>query len=496
LSRSPEIEIEAYNRAAVSLLGLIRGERYGSPTPTERRQRAEIKLARVRAMLNEVGHPQRNFPIVHVTGTSGKGSTAAAVAAILTAAGYRVGLRTSPYLQVATEKLQIGPSLIDASSFAEMVTRVLATAARHFPPGQTEPPVSYAEVWSVLGYWWFAERAVDIAVVEVGAGGRFDATNVIEPVVSVITSVGLDHLVTLGPTIADIAWHKAGIIKPGATAVVGDLPAEALSVIADTAKSASVDLVRARDLHDSLPGTPLVTPGFTQRNAQVATAVAMVLDQRGFQISNAAIDAGIRSARLPGRLEPMPGMADPSVWIDGAHNEDKIAALTSEVHRLFSGGRLPVIVFGMLSSKDPSTILAKLRSAASSLVLTQPSVVGREALPVDELSAALTASGFTGSIHLEPDPDAALRCAEAIARRERAAVIVTGSMYLVGQVRRRWFRDEDVVLQRTPWPSRAVESELGSPRSLGGLVGNKSNDERHQAADHQVSAGADEQVVR
>src|SRR5688572_31436876 len=132
-------------------------------------------------MLKAVGDPQRRYPIVHITGTSGKGSAASAVAAILTAAGYRVGLRTSPYLQVATEKLQLGPSLIDACSFADLVSRVLDTAARLFPPEHTEPAISYGEVWSVLGFWWFAERAVDIAVVEVGAGGRFDATNVIDP---------------------------------------------------------------------------------------------------------------------------------------------------------------------------------------------------------------------------------------------------------------------------------------------------------------------------
>jgi hypothetical protein len=150
----------------------------------------------------------------------------------------------------------------------------------------------------------------------------------------------------------------------------------------------------------------------------------------------------------------------------------------------------------MLSSKDPTPILAKLRSAGSSVVLTQPSVAGRGSLPADMLAARLTASGFSGPILIEPDPDAAVRAAEVVARREGAAVIVAGSMYLAGQVRRRWFRDEDVLLQRTAWPCRTAECGLSPPRSLGGLVGDKSDDERYQAADHQVSAGADEQVVR
>ena len=131
------------------------------------------------------------------------------------------------------------------------MSRVLDTAYL-FPPEHTEPAISYGEVWSVLGFWWFAERAVDIAVVEVGAGGRFDATNVIDPILSVVTSVGLDHLVTLGPAIADIAWHKAGIIKPGSSVVIGELPWKAIAVIAEEAEKASADLIRAGSLGASL----------------------------------------------------------------------------------------------------------------------------------------------------------------------------------------------------------------------------------------------------
>ena len=222
----------------------------------------------------------------------------------------------------------------------------------------------------------------------------------------------------------------------------------------------------------------------------------MVLRQRGFAISEAAVGAGIGSARLPGRLEQMPGTLDPAVWIDGAHNEDKIAALTAEAVRRFGAGPPPVIVFGMLSSKDPVPLLAKLGSAASSIVLTEPVVVGRESQTVNAVAGALAASGYTGAIHIEPDPDAAVRFAEGIASREGAPVLVTGSMYLAGQVRRRWFRDQDVVLQRTPWPTAIAENSLGPPRAFGGLVRDKANDERDQSADHQIPAGAEELVVR
>jgi dihydrofolate synthase/folylpolyglutamate synthase len=262
----------------------------------------------------------------------------------------------------------------------------------------------------------------------------------------------LDHVLTLGPTIADIAWHKAGIIKPGATAVVGDLPAEARSVVVAEARYASVDVVESRARDNPAVHQRTVAFGFQERNAELATAVAMVLARRGFAITPAAINAGIGSARLPGRFEQMRGADHPPVWLDGAHNQDKIVALATEVKKLFTGGPLPVIVVGMLSSKDPTRLLAPLRSAASSLVLTEPAVIGRNSLAVGMLADSVAASGFTGPVHTEPNPDAAMQLAEEIARCEGAAVLVTGSMYLVGQVRRRWYRDRDVVLQRTPWP--------------------------------------------
>jgi dihydrofolate synthase/folylpolyglutamate synthase len=317
----------------------------------------------------------------------------------------------------------------------------------------------------------------------VGAGGRFDATNVIDPIVSVITSVGLDHLVTLGPTIDDIAWHKAGIIKPGAGVVIGELPAPALTVIAREAEMANADLVCATDSGASLPAQRPATSGFQQDNATVATAVARVLSQRGFAISEPAIGTGIESARLPGRLERMPGTVSPAVWIDGAHNEDKIHAIIREARHLFSGDPLPVIVFGMLSSKDSSLILAKLGAAASSIVLTEPSVHGRESLAAGALARAVRASGFAGAIHADPNPATAVQCAEAIARHDGAAVLVVGSMYLAGQVRRRWFQDQDIVVQRTPWPTVIPESMLGPVRPFGGLIRDKADGEGNHSAD-------------
>src|SRR5688572_3369880 len=182
--------LAAYDRASRRLLGLIRGERAGTMSSSDRFGRAEARLAQTRALLQAFGNPQHGFPIVHVTGTSGKGSVAAMIAAILSSAGYRVGLRTSPYLQVATEKLQISSRLIDANSLDRISDQVIERHKIVMPGGR----LGYAEAWCALSFLWFAEQRVDLAVIEVGAGGRFDATNVIEPAVSVITSVGLDHV--------------------------------------------------------------------------------------------------------------------------------------------------------------------------------------------------------------------------------------------------------------------------------------------------------------
>jgi folylpolyglutamate synthase/dihydropteroate synthase len=159
----------------------------------------------------------------------------------------------------------------------------------------------------------------------------------------------------------------------------------------------------------------------------------------------------------------MPGAGGPRVWIDGAHNGDKVTALAREVAGMYEGGPLPVIVLGVLDAKDPTTIVSGLREVASSMVLTEPVVVGREALQASKLREVVLAGGFGGAVHVEPRPDSALQCAEALARTDGTGVLVAGSMYLAGQVRGCWYRGEDIVVQRTPWPSREQDRGLGAP---------------------------------
>jgi dihydrofolate synthase/folylpolyglutamate synthase len=462
LINAADAELSAFERSSRALLSLIRGERPATKSVAGRRRRAEAKLARTRRLLAELGDPQRQFPAVHITGTSGKGSTAAFVAAILTAAGFRVGLRTSPYLQVPTEKLQIGSSLIDAQSFESLVCRVLDIGFRLFPGGGSSERLGYAEVWSAMAMTWFAERGVDVAVIEVGAGGRFDATNVVQPMVSVITSVGLDHVASLGPSIADIAWHKAGIIKPGAITVIGDMANEPRLIVEAEAAMVGSPVIKSKEFERSTSVVPATRGAFQRANARVALAVTKALADSGFPVSAEAKESGLATARLPGRLERMPRSECPDVWIDGAHNVDKVGAVVVEASRLASDKSLPVMVLGLLRSKDLDEIASRLAPAASAFVATRPNVVGKSSWAAEVIADTLRRHGFLGQTMVEACPRAALARAQSVAATEGSNVLATGSIYLAGELRRLWYPDEAIVLQRTPWPNLAPGSRSGA----------------------------------
>lgn len=488
-----ERELQAYRRGAASLLGLIRSDRADSPSARDRRARAEAKLERSRALLAALGKPQDNYPVVHVTGTSGKGSTSASIAAILTAAGYRVGLRTSPYLQVPTEKAQIGSSLIDAYALERLAREVIATGEHLLAQEDCPGRLGYAEVWTALSFLWFAEQEVDLAVIEVGAGGRFDSTNVMNPVVSVITSVGLDHVVSLGPTLADIAWHKAGIIKPGSTAVLGHLPDPARSIIEAEARAQGAPIIGPPTESRTTDWQPGMAGQFQVANALLASSAVQALGRYGYQVPDAAIREGWRGARLPGRLELMPHGPAP-VWIDGAHNPDKISAVAHEASRLTPDGALPVIVLGLLQAKDSASIVSTVAPVASAIVVTQPSVVGKVSRDAGDLEIALRAWGYRGPIDVDPDPISAVIRAEDRAAANGTSVLVTGSMYLAGETRRRWYPDDDVVLERTPWPSLA--EHLRPFRAISGLEREEPNGQDDQSTEQQILASIDKEAVR
>lgn len=430
-------------------------------------RRARERMDRLRAFLAFLGDPAAGIPKIHVGGTSGKGSTTTAIAAILTAAGYRTGVHTSPYLQVASEKLQVDGELIEAGLFARLVDRLLDRLAA-FPDADH---ITYGEAWIALVMLFLEEIAADVAVIEVGAGGRFDLTNIIDPELAVITSVGIDHTNTLGDTIAQIAWHKAGIIKPGKPALSAVEQPEARAAMATEAEAVGADL-RQLDLDRAITDIRISESGttwreiatgrewtiamagaFQARNGQTAVSAARRLVERGWDIPDDTIAQGLAAARIPGRAEMMPGR--PRTLLDGAHNGQKVAALAADLPALLpvaTGGRR-IVVLGALEAKHVEESIASLRPHADAIVATSPQVFGKTSRAAADLAEAIRAAGFEGPVYAEPDPVDALARARSLARPEHGdAMLVTGSLYLVGNVREAWFPADQIIEQHTSWP--------------------------------------------
>ncbi len=445
-------------------------------------RRARERMDRLRAFLAFLGNPAASIPKVHVGGTSGKGSTTTAIAAILTAAGYRTGVHTSPYLQVASEKLQVDGELVEADLFARLVDHLLDRLAA-FPDADH---ITYGEAWIALVMLFLEEIVADIAVIEVGAGGRFDLTNVIDPELAVITSVGIDHTHTLGTTIEQIAWHKAGIIKPGKPALSAVTQPEAIAAMAAEARATGADLRQidlasaVTDLRISESGTSWrevatgqewrigMAGGFQARNGQTALTATRMLAARGWAIRDDAIARGLAAARIPGRAETMPGT--PRTLLDGAHNAQKVAALAADLPALLpvSPDGRRIIVLGALEAKHVDESIAALRPHADAIVATSPQVFAKASRAADDLAEAIRAAGFEGPIVAEPDPIDALARARSLARPGHDdAMLVTGSLYLVGNVRDAWFSADQVIELHTSWPaSSAAPTCATSPGAM------------------------------
>ncbi|MGC4192703.1 MAG: Mur ligase family protein [Thermomicrobiales bacterium] len=473
--------LQRFREASAALDALI--DR--TPTPTDKSReavqaRAEIRMGRLRRFLTAIGSPQDRYPIIHVTGTSGKGSTSTAIASILTAAGYRTGLHTSPYLQVPTEKLQLDGSLLAPDTYADRVDELMEAHVRWLASG--EEALTYGEMWVALALHAFAVAKADVAVIEVGAGGRFDLTNVIQPVASVVTSVGIDHTNTLGDTLADIAWHKAGIIKAGAPAVSAVMDPEAAGIVAAEAETVGVPLTQIPANLDILQtgpgGTSWIDPHtgrhwtialggrFQARNgaaavAAIRAAAPALLHRTGLPIGDDAIETGLRTARIPGRVELLHDRVP--VLLDGAHNAEKVAALAADVPAFLptpEGRRITVL--GALETKQADEMIASLVPVVDEIVATSPQVLAKEAREAESIAEIARRVGFHGPLTVEPDSHRAIERALAAAGT-KDAILVTGSLYLIGNVRGRWFGEAAIALQQTPWPSSPVIDRIDEP---------------------------------
>ena len=394
-------------------------------------------LSRTRTLLAALGDPHKTLKFVHVAGTNGKGSTAAMLASCLQAAGYRVGLFTSPFINRFNERIQINGEQIPDEALVQLVEQVRPAA-----DAMTDIPTEF-EIITALGMLWFARQRCDIVVLEVGLGGTLDSTNVIDPPeCAVITALGMDHVKELGPTLADIAAAKAGILKPGSPAVsYGGVP-EADAVIARVAKEQHapltvVDFSKLRldggDLDevtfdfDGLDGVRLPLIGSYQpRNAAVAITALRVLRGRGWHIPEQAIRKGLETVKWPGRFELL--RRAPAFVLDGSHNAHGMQATVQSLRDRFPGEKF-VFLLSIMADKDVDEMLDLLAPLAKRFVTVAAHTP--RALPAETLAEAIR----TRSIPAEAAPGIEEGVARVVELGGQGPVCALGTLYFSGEVR-------------------------------------------------------------
>ncbi len=386
-------------------------------------QTAKFGLERITRLLEVLGSPHRQGRFLHVAGTNGKGSTCAMIEAGLRASGVRTGLYTSPHLIEPTERIQIGGQAITENQFAEAFTEVHELAEGMLHAGELDLHPTYFETVTAMAFLLFARQHVDTIVLEVGMGGRLDATNVVTPALSVITPVDFDHQFFLGDTIEKIAAEKAGILKPGVPAVFAEQREEAETVLRAHAKGpytlardwAITDLsVNARGSKFRMRGQGVVCPLAGQHQVENARTAAIALHQLGVPAD------GIAQTRWPGRLEQV--SREPEIILDGAHNPAGARALADYIRSFYSGRRIWMI-YGVMRDKAAGEMTALLFPLADRVIVTAPD--NSRAMPPEEIPApGATLTQTVGQ-------------AVALTREAAAAdvIFITGSLFVVGEAR-------------------------------------------------------------
>jgi len=403
-------------------------------------------LENISALCAALGAPQRAYPTVIVAGTNGKGSVAAMVETGLRAAGLRTGLYTSPHLVRLEERFAVGGQPIDHASMVDAAATLQATVERLRVSGSLAAQPTFFEVTTAMGFELFRRAQVEIAVLEVGLGGRFDATNVAEPIAGAITTIDFDHERFLGRTIARIAFEKAGVIKQGMRVVVGERKPEALEVIARACAEREARLVMAhadvvadasveRGRVEVGLRTPAADYGRLQLslrgrhqldNALVAVRLLEELGTLGLPLTRRAIASAVEDTRWPGRLDLRRDAAGREALCDAAHNPAGAAVLAEYLRETHPEG-LPV-VFAVMRDKHVAGILSPLLPVASRLVLTAPRM--ERAMPPEAIADVARRAGRVAGVEVEPDPGAALERAWA----HGPTICVCGSIFLVGDV--------------------------------------------------------------
>jgi dihydrofolate synthase/folylpolyglutamate synthase len=467
---------DRYNAALQWLESLItdpKGERYLIPqTQEEYRGSQEAGLARTSRFLDYLGNPQQAYHTVHIAGTGGKGSVATMIAVILHASGVSTGLHTSPYLQVPNEKLIANGKMLAPSGLVALIEQfrpLYESYAARIPDDRPR----YGEAWVALTHLFFRRIGVEWVALETGMGGRFDPTNAGDYDLAVITNVDFDHVPQLGTTLPEIAWHKAGIIKPGKPIVAGETKPEALAVIEREATAHDSQLYRIRrdyradstrhhehgvianirtpfgnveDLYISLIGEHQAT------NAATAVMSALLLGERqGLSITEGAIRKAMGGLKIAGRMEVMQTV--PLVVIDGAHNPQKMRAAASSLRRDYPGIEKTLVV-GMLQTKDAAASLAEIVPIVDRVVATEARVIGKPSFEAREIAETVRAIRPGVSLAVEPDVQLAVRGAMANAGPGEM-VFVTGSIYMLGRARELWHPQAEL-LRRLEYGEGAV----------------------------------------
>lgn len=405
-------------------------------------------LSRVNALLDELGHPELSLRFVHVAGTNGKGSTSAMIDSILRAAGLKTGLFVSPFVENFRERAQVGGDMLSEEEWALRISHIRETSEAVAASRNIQ--ATEFELLTALALKCFADHACDMAILEVGLGGRFDATNCIPPPeAAVITALSLDHTEYLGSTLADIAFEKCGIIKPGCPVVTcAGQPAEAMEVIVRRCREEGAEL-RQPDA-GSLSDTALRIDGSSFRyrgrryslplagahqvhNAMTAIETALTLRERGFDFQDSHIETGLATTRWGGRLEAV--RRHPLCLIDGAHNPAKIAALCRAIDELLPHTRI-ITVMGMSGDKDCAACVAPVASRSAVFLASQ--YEGLRALAADRLAQLAGAHP-----HVEVIPTLSDACQRALALAgPEDVVLACGSLYLIGDAKRAFVQHE------------------------------------------------------
>ena len=409
-------------------------------------------LGNITILAEDLGQPQRSSPCVHIAGTNGKGSTAAMLESILRAAWLRTGLYTSPHLESINERIRINGENISDQDFAAAWSRVHSSIEALMASGRLTAHPTFFECITAISFLAFAQHQVDFAIYEVGLGGRLDATNIVAPEIAIITPIDFDHENFLGHSIQEIAAEKAGIIKPGAWVVSASERPEARAVIARRcaeidARLVEVDATARLENVQSADGlyravaafthsrkqltlTPSLPGRFQIRNALTAAIATRLLAERGFPLPDDAIERGIAAANWPGRLERL--ATQPDLYLDGAHNPAGARELLKFWKENYDGRRI-FLVYGAMRDKAVDEISGLLFPHATAVVLTEPS---QPRAISASLLAEITSHDAKETVIVR-DPREALEAALQLAG-PRDVVFVTGSLYLVGELRAYW----------------------------------------------------------